>query len=115
MLGLDLPAACVGWRSDLCPLWACQGVHRGQWQHAGVSVRVCKVAQASRPAYASTGFWPLGEDRLWWQRCLPASVLAEVTLEGVLLGKQEWPFSVSSVTLGVPDVSQSHGWANTSW
>ena len=65
----------------------------------GVSVRVCKVAQASRSAYAGTGFWPLGEDR---QRCLPASVLAEATLEGILPGKQEWPFPVSAVTRRVP-------------
>lgn len=64
VLGLGPPAAFVGRRSDLCPLWACQGVHRGQWQHAGVSVRVCKVAHASGPTYASAGFWPLGEDRL---------------------------------------------------
>lgn len=63
MLGFDPPMACMGWRSDPCLIWACQGVNREQWQCAGVSVRVCKVAQASCPAYASTSFWPLVEDR----------------------------------------------------
>lgn len=63
VLGFDPPPACRGRSSDLCPLWACQGVRGGQWQRAGVPVRVREVAQASRPAYASTGFGPWHGDR----------------------------------------------------
>lgn len=40
------------------------GLAQGQWQRVGVSVQVCKVAQASLPAYTGTGFWPRGEGRL---------------------------------------------------
>lgn len=73
------------------------------------------MAQASRPAYASASFWPLGEDRLRGQRFLPTLVLAKTTLEVILLEKQRWPFSMAPVTPGEsPDVSQSQGRANTS-